>query len=307
MMKQIKAILLRTARPGIAPIVLLTPLCTAALIYVFVMSWEATIVGYIVYALSAYTLTVLVINMPVIASKLRAFIRFGKISSRVQKTITSNQYGSRYMTDISYRAKISLYTSLSMNLLYAAFKLIAGIYYASFWYGADAIYYIVLSAARIMLTRHMKNGERNLVKEYRLYRSCGILLFALNAALTGVVYQIVHQNMGYKYPGLLIYAVAMFAFINITLAIVNVVNYRKLNSPAMSSVKVLSLAKALVAMFALQSAMFASFNEDGENFERIMNSVIGGLVCLSIFAIAVFMVVRANRNLKILSINNIET
>jgi len=166
--------------------------------------------------------------------------------------------------------------SLSMNLLYAATKLIAGIYYASFWYGADAIFYIVLSVARILLTRHIRTDEQDINSEYRVYRSCEVVLFVLNAALTGVVYQIVNQDMGYAYPGLLIYLVATFTFVNITVAIINVIKYRKLNSPVLAAVKTLSFAKALVMMFALQSAMFASFGSESEILERVMNSIFGG-------------------------------
>jgi NADH:ubiquinone oxidoreductase subunit 6 (subunit J) len=129
----------------------------------------------------------------------------------------------------------------------------------------------------------------------------------LNAAFIGVVYQIVNQNKGYTYPGLLIYAVAAFTFFSITTAIVNVVKYRKMNSPAITAVKVLCLAKALVMMFALQSAMFASFGGESEIFERVMNSAFGGVVCFSIFAMAVMMVAGATKKLKALRVNNSET
>jgi hypothetical protein len=290
--------MMRLLHPGMAWILLLTPLSAAALIYTFVTGRAVTPLGYISYVLSAYTMTVLIVNLQAIREKTRSFIQENKYGNRLKAFVYSNKYGNLYMTDISFRVKVSLFSSLFINLLYAAFKLIAGIHYASFWYGADAVYYIVLSAARVLLTRHVQKGERDLEKEYRVYRSCGVLLFVLNATLTGVVYQIVNQNMGYRYPGLLIYAVATYAFVYITVAIVNVVKYRKLNSPVFSAVKTLSLDKALVAMFALQSAMFASFNKQGADFERLMNSIFGGLVCLSLFAMAAMMVVEANDKLK---------
>ena len=212
------------------------------------------------------------------------------------------------MTDIPYRTKISLYMSLSMNLIYAGFKLIAGIYYASFWYGADALFYIILSAARFLILRYVRKGEKDLEKEYRQYRFCGYLLFVLNAALIGVVYQVVHQDMGYSYPGLLIYIVATYTFYCIIISIVNVIKYRTLNSPVLSAVKAFSLAKALVAIFALQTAMLISFGiDDSEMFKNLMKSLTGGGLCLFIIGMAVFMIVRANKNLKILRINNLET
>ena len=203
------------------------------------------------------------------------------------------------MTDKSYRAKIALYSALSMTLFYAAFKLIAGIYYASFWYGADALFYIVLSAVQFLMLRHMRRKGESLENEYRQYRFCGFFLFALNAALTGVVYQVVNQDMGYHYPGLMVYAAATYAFFCLALAIINIVQYRKLNSPVLSAVKAIRLARALVAIFALQTAMLTAFGGDeSDTFKILMKALTGGGVCILIFGMAVYMVVRANMNLK---------
>ncbi|MDR1699938.1 MAG: hypothetical protein LBR68_01975 [Lachnoclostridium sp.] len=307
-MKRLKTLLIQLLHPRMVMIVILTTLSGAAVIASFAADWQATPLGYVSYVLSAYALIVLIINLRDMVKKAKSSVAERKAWKRINTFLYSHTYSRRYLTDISYRIRISLLSSLGTNLLYAAVKLISGIYYASFWYGADAIYYIVLSVARVLLTRYMrKDGhsvlseERNLKKEYRVYRSCGILLFVLNAALTGVVYQIAKQNMGYSYPGLLIYVVATYTFVILTVSIVNVVKFRKMNSPVFSAVKLVGLAKALVAVFALQSAMFASFNERGADFERLMNSIFGGLVCLSIFAMAVIMVTRANNNLKKLS------
>lgn len=297
-MKKLKTLVRRILRPGLGWVALLTPVSAAALIIVLATERDASPLAYAAYVLSAYTLTVLIVNFTALAEQTRLVIQEGKHARRLKEFLYSHPYGKRYMTELSFRVRVSLYASLAMNLLYATFKLVAGIYYASFWYGADAIYYIVLSAARVMLMRHMRKGGHSPETEYRIYRSCGVLLFALNAALTGVVYQIVNQNMGYRYPGLLIYAVAAFTFINIIWAIINAVKYRRLNSPVLLAVKELSLAKALVAVFALQSAMFASFSDGNMAFEQVMNSVIGGLICLSIFAMAVLTVIRANGELR---------
>jgi len=202
------------------------------------------------------------------------------------------------MNDIPYRAKISLYASLSFNLLYAVFKLITGIHYASFWYGADALFYIGLSAARFLMLRQMRRKNTCPAVEYRQYRHCGCFLFALCAALIGVVYQVVNQNMGYQYPGLMIYAVATYAFSCLTLAIIGMAKSRKFSSPTLSAVNALRLAKALVAIFALQTAMLFSFGiDDSEIFKSTMKILTGGGVCLFIFGMAFLMVVRANKAL----------
>jgi len=289
-MKRMKNIMLRALCPGAAWMVLLTLLSTAALALTFSTNRQNTALGYASYILSAYTLTSLVIsasNMP----------------AKIKSLIYGNKYGSRYMTDIPFRVKVSLYLSLSLSLLYAVFKLLAGIFYASFWFGAEAVYYVVLCAVRFLLLRHIRKESNDLRREFLQYRFCGCLLFALNIALTGVVYQMIHSGKGYHYPGFLIYAAAAWAFYCFTISVVNVVKYRKLNSPVLSAAKAINLAKALVAMLSLQTAMFASFGGD-KNFERIMKSITGGCVCLAIFGMAVFMVAHANREMKKLKTND---
>ncbi|MCL1828518.1 MAG: hypothetical protein FWG32_03370 [Oscillospiraceae bacterium] len=290
-----KTLATRILHPNTLLIFLLAPLSAAALIFTFTAGRENTVIGYISYALSAYATAVLTINIPEVSARARALVR----SSRIWSLIYGNKYGNRFITDLPYRAIVSLYMSLFMNTLYAAFKLIAGIRYASFWYGADAVFYSVLSAAQFLMLRHVRKKETDLENEYRQYRFCGFLLFALNTAFTGVVFQIVRQNMGYRYPGLMIYIVASYAFICMAVAVVNVIKYRKLNSPVLSAVKAIRLAKASVAMYSLQTAMLISFGgEESEAFKNLMNGLTGVGVCLFICGLAVFMIIRANNNLK---------
>ena len=145
----------------------------------------------------------------------------------------------------------------------------------------------------------MRKDDHDSAEEYRQYRFCGFLLFALNAALVGVVYRVVNQDTGYQYPGILIYVVATYTFLCLAIAIINVIKYNKLDSSVLSAVKAISLAKALVAIFALQTAMFASFGgNESLHLQRIMNGVFGGCLCFAIFCIAVYMVAEANKNLK---------
>lgn len=291
---KIKPILHRLLRPGTGWMLLLTVLSATALIFTFTTDRQDTIFAYVSYILSAYALVTLVFGfVPAVQTA----------SARVKGFISKNKYGRRYLNDMTFQAMISLYFSLSVNLAYAVYQLVAGILFASFWFGAMAVYYIVLCIVRFLLLMDVRKYENNLRKEYRKYRLCGVLLFLLNVALTGVVYQMVNQGQGSKYPGLLIYPVAIYAFYRMTLSIVGMIKFRKLNSPVLSTSRIINLAAALVSMFSLQIAMFASFS-DGAEFEYIMNSISGGCVCFAIFSMAVFMVMRANLMLKKLGINN---
>ena len=61
----------------------------------------------------------------------------------------------------------------------------------------------------------------------------------------------------------------------------------------------LSLASAMVSMLALQTAMLTEFSGiEQEIFARNMNFVTGSAVCLLIFGMAVWMIYRADREMK---------
>lgn len=292
-MRRLQAIGKRLLHPGVVPTSLLVIFCGAGFIYLFLHGLEASLLAYGAYALSAYTLAVLALQLPGAVKKATALVY-------------ENRHGSRYLTDPVFRVKISLYGSLGVNLAYAAFKLVAAILYASFWFGAVAIYYIVLAVMRFLMLRHMRAGSRDLRGEYKLYGLCGGLLFAMDLALTSVFYQMIHSGRGYTYPGTLIYAAAAYAFYCLTMAIVSLVRFRRLHSPALSAAKFISLSAALVSMFTLQTAMFASFGGDAQ-FQCIMNLATGCGVCAIVFGLSVYMVVRAGRNLKKIEINNSQT
>ena len=120
-------------------------------------------------------------------------------------------------------------------------------------------------------------------------------------AFISVVYQVVYHDMGYHYPGFMIYVMAHYAFICLVFAIVNFVKYRKVNDPALFAVKAISLVRALVAIFALQTAMLISFGgDDRENISK-MNNFTGTCVYFFVGFLAVHMIVQANKSLKKLS------
>ena len=290
--------LLRVLRPGLLWTFLLFVISGAAVILVLASGQHYTVFGYIAYILSAYALASLIVSFPKIKADTRQFINNNKLINSAKSTVYNNKYGNLIVTDVSLRIKISLYASLSVNMIYAVFRLINGIRYSSYWFGAEAVFYIILSIVRFMLLRNVRKNKGDLRNEYQTYRLCGYLLFVMNAALTGVVYQMIYHGRGAQYPGLFIYAAAIYAFFCLIVAIIQMIKFRKYRSPLLSAVKTINLAKALVAMFALQTAMFASFNDGDIVLERIMNSVFGGLVCCAIFAMAVMMVVKSFHELK---------
>lgn len=271
--------------------VILIFLSTALLLYAFLYPNAIPVVAYISYFVSAYTLTVVMIKMPALCKK-------------IKRGLYGNKYSNMYLTNSQIRAKISLYTGCGISVLYACFKLGMGIYLSSVWLGAVAVYYIILSLMRLALLRRFRRSKWYETEEglhlfgLKSFRFCGILMFLLNIAVSGLVVQMIWQNKSYEYPGFLIYATAAYAFYCLTMAIINIVKYRHMEQPILSAAKMLSFACALISILAMQTAMLTQFGNGQENFARLMNSLTGGAVCFSIFVMAVWMIRKANKEMK---------
>ena len=282
--------------PGWGITVLLIIVSALLLWYAFGYEKPNPIITYAGYAISAYTLTVFVIKMPPIIKKMN-------------EGLHNNRYSGRYLTDAQLRANVSLYAGFGFNVIYAILKFLAGVYFRSVWIGAVAVYYIILSLIRFGLLKRQRAGKKYSEEEQKLYglksyRFCGGLIFLLNIAVSGLVVQMVWQNKSYSYPGFLIYAFAAYAFYCLIMAIRNMAKYRKMEQPILSAAKMLSFACALISILTMQTAMLTQFGNGQEDFARLMNSMTGGSVCLLIFGMAVWMVRRANREMR--KLNNIE-
>lgn len=293
-MKKFQKILHRLLHPGAAVVIISVLAGAGLLIYSFVFAEEHSPVTYVSYAVSAYALLVVCVNLAPL---------LGKANRRVRQ----NRYVHQYLEDASFQTKVSLYTLLVINLLYAGVNAFSGLYYRSPWFGSLAAYYILLSGMRFSLVRYARRhgfGE-NKAAQWKRYRLCGLLLTLTNIALAGVVILVIHQNRGFEYAGMLIYIMAAYTFTITVMAIVNLVRYRKYHSPVMSAARVVNLVTALVSMLSLETAMLTQFgSEDSPYFRQAMTGATGGAVCVFVIGMGIYMMIHATRQLKQ---NNSET
>ena len=93
---------------------------------------------------------------------------------------------------------------------------------------------------------------------------------------------------------------AAYTFTSFTLAIINVVRYRKYNSPVFSASKVISLAAACVSMLTLESTMLTTFDDGTMDIlsRRILLAASGGVVSVFIVAMAIYMIVQSGKKMK---------
>jgi hypothetical protein len=95
-------------------------------------------------------------------------------------------------------------------------------------------------------------------------------------------------------------AMAAYTFTSLTTAIINVIKYRKYNSPVYSASKTISLAAALVSMLTLESTMLTTFGGDTMTAieQKWMLGATGGAISVLIVTTAVYMIVVGTKKLK---------
>lgn len=286
-MRQIRNILHSLLFPHWLFCILLIPVGFGMLLYSFLAVPENETVAYVSYGLSAYALVVLCLGIPRV-------IRFWK------NVKANNLYVNRYFSDLQFRVKLSLYGSLSVNLLYAALQLGSGIYYHSAWFYALSGYYAILATMRFFLLKETRNGElgKNIFLEYLHYRLCGVLLLILTLALSVIAFYIVSQNRGFEHNEIITIAMATYTFFAFTMAVINLAKKKNRQSPVFSAVRCITMAAAVVSVLSLEASMISAFGREDQMFRKVMTASTGAAVCAAVLAMAVFMIVHSTGEIR---------
>lgn len=291
-MKEWKSICSRFLFPPLWLVIILTVFSTVALVAVFVEGWEAAPIAYIVYVFSFYTLIVICFACWKIIPGYYKSIK-GKVYD--------NKYANRYLTDVAFKTHVNLYRSLIINLIYVAVNVVSGILYSTYWFGIFAVYYAIMAIMRFLLIRYVNRNQigKSRLGELKRSRLCAYILMTVNLALSGAVLMMVYFNRGFQYQGFLIYVMAMYTFYITTTAIIDMVKYRKYNSPVMSISKIIKLASALFSMLFLETAMFSQFGEENSlEMQRIMIMATGAGISVIVVAMAVYIIIRSTKEIK---------
>ena len=215
---------------------------------------------------------------------------------RSKRMRTLARAGRRYWYDPDFHGGVSIYQGMAASLLYAVFRAVTGVFYGSAWMISLAVYYFLLGGIRVVLAvsyrrRAPGGGPKS---ESRCYRRVARLLFLLNIPAGGVILLTVLGFAGGAYPGYLIYAGATYTFYMVTLAVIHLVKYRRVDSPVLSAAQALNFVAALMSLLGLQNAMITQFSGGGA-YRRLMNTLTGTAVYLAIIAIAVYMLCHAGK------------
>lgn len=278
--------------PPVWLMVILVIISAVALNLVFVKGMEQSIPAYMVYVLAFYTLSTVSVFCALVLPKQY---------KEIKQKIYDNPFGNRYMTDRVFRTNVSLSVSFVINMLYVGLNVWSWHMLRSYWFVVLAVYYSVMAVMRYLLVRYVRIQKigTSILGEWKRSRICACILLLINLSLTGAVLMILYQSKGYDYPGILIYVMALYTFYAAIHAIVDIIKYRKLGSPVMSTAKIVSLSGALVSLLNLETAMFAQFGAglSPEN-QRYFIILTGAGVSITVVTLSVILIVNANKEIR---------
>ena len=276
--------------PHIAIMLILLPIAITYLVYSLVFLEATSLVVIPSYVLAFYTLVVWSLQTPRLIKSLRRFKE-------------ENKYARRWQDDPRLRVNISLYGSLMWNTAYALLQLGMGFWHHTFWFYSLAGYYLCLAVMRFFLAQYTirhKPGEK-MREELLRYRLCGWIFLLMNLALVLMVFFMVYWNRTFRHHQITTIALAAYTFTSFTMAIINIVKYRKLGSPVFSASKAISLASACVSMLTLVATMLTTFCGTMDALTRnLLLGCTGGVICVFVIMMAVYMISRSSKKLKVL-------
>ena len=270
-------------------VLMLSVACAAGLIWVFAKGMETHLAAYLLYPLSAYSLTAACVKLP-------AAIRGVKDRLSRHPKLTS------LLKNEELHFKLGLYFEQFINFVYGIFKIASGVILGSAWIGCDGIYNMTQSLIQLFQILRRKYAKTP-VQQWKSYRFCGVLILLMHLTLTGIVFQMVNWNRAEEHGEIMIITTALFAFSKVISSFISIAKDRKHLHPVDSSIRMLNLAQAFFAIFSLQASMFHTFGT-GEPWEHGMNILTGCAVCLAVVSIGIYMIRRSNREIKKLQESN---
>jgi len=274
--------------PHVAVIIYLLPISVAFLVLSLIYLGTESVLAILSYLLSFYVLLVICFRIP-------------KIVQFFKKIKHENKYIRKWFTDVHLRVNVSLYGSLIWNVAFAIFQLALGFIYKSFWFYSMFAYYVILAIIRFSLVKHTTKYKANEETEIEIkkYILSGWLLLFINIALAVIVFFMVYFNRTFYHHMITTIAMAAYTFFTFTFAIINLVKYRKYNSPVYMAAKSISLIAGAVSMLTLETTMLTTFGtNESPLFTQIMLSSTGVAVIGFAISMAIIMLVKGKKALK---------
>ena len=150
-------------------------------------------------------------------------------------------------------------TNLVFNAAYAFGNCIVGFFTHSWWFITVGAYYTVLAITRFSVLQVKRKASGNYDTELFARRITGILLVVLSFCIVGVNIMSAVKDRGTAFHEIIMITIATYTFTKITIAVIGMVKAKRSASPALKTLRNISLADACVSVYSMQRSMVVSF------------------------------------------------
>ena len=246
------------------------------------------------YAVDFFAVWLLLLSL---WSAVRSVRRFGR------RKLDEHPRAGQLVGDYGFRTVLSAYSAFSVNLIFAGFKFMVCAGTGSLWFGILGGYYAMLGISRYLTADSRRRALTEPTEEERrlalfgTLRQSGWLMMGMTIFLFAAVWDLTVRDRSFSDIPRFLYAtcgVAVYTVIKVVSAVVNVSRSRRLSDPALSAMREIGYADALVSLYALQTSCLLTFGGDsGER--RFFNLLTGALVTGLVLLLGLHMVLRARR------------
>lgn len=228
----------------------------------------------------------------------------------IKSFLQKNKFTNKVMTDYGFRTVIFSLGSFAIGLAFAIFNIVVAVSTRSIWYGALAIYYMFLDVIRgvVLYNGYRQQKDENAKKKnigLILYGVCGILFLIMTFILSAIVMFLARSEKVYEYSITVIYMVAGYTFWRIGASFYNFIKAKNHKDYTVRSLRNINVVTALVSCLSLQSAALYAFSTGARH--NVVNAITGGIVCILIVLIGLFMTVSAGIKIyKLRKLNEVD-
>jgi len=208
-----------------------------------------------------------------------------------------HDFFAKIKIDTTFRLKLFLCLSFVFNIAYSVFLFIVSQIYSSKWFFATSIYYGLLSVARIFVYLQI-SPQKQLVSKIKTMRVCGCFLLSINLVFSTMMFILIYGNQYIKHHEIIVITLATYTFTSLTMAIINSIKHLSKNDYLHSCAKIINLISASVSIVTLTNIMLSTFGENNLLLRSIILPMLSGFVSVFIIVCAIFMLRKANLDLR---------
>ena len=226
--------------------------------------------------------------------------------NKIRRLLEKNKIINRLINDYYFKTVIFSSFSFLFGIAYAIFNIfVAGLSH-SLWCGALACFYmlliflrgyLILDIRKIHKTTWNDEKQKN-VYEAKKYRLCGIIFIVMTLCLSAMITLIVKEEKTFEYPLIIVYVIAGYTLFRIGVSIYNYIKASRYDNFTIRSLRCINLVTALSSFLSLQSIALNNFSKNVNI--PIANALTGGVICLFIVVLGVFMVVSSTGMIKVI-------